>query len=91
MAEKKREAVTEIREFGDKKTVVVYTEDNEVYNKLKRTAKKIVFYEMWKYLYPHRVKNVAVDLYFPKNKKDVLKQQILRTKKTVKSKSREKN
>lgn len=39
---------TEIRNYGDGKTIVVYTTNNEVYQSLKKGAEKEVPYEIWK-------------------------------------------
>ena len=52
---------TEIRDFGDRKTIVLYTEDNEVYPRLKqwKSCQQVV-----PYCQNGRV--IGADLYFPK-------------------------
>ena len=64
--------VTEIREYGDKKTIVVFTDDNTVLRKLRdwKSCQKIVFYEVWKDCDPRKAVNVAVDLYFDKKEEN---------------------
>ena len=60
--------VTEIRDFGDKETIVIYTDDNAVLKKLRewKSCQKMVFYEVWKDCDPRRATKVGVDLYFGK-------------------------
>lgn len=64
--------VAEIREYGDKKTIVVYSDDNTVLRKLRewKSCQKIVFYEVWKDCDPRNAVNVAVDLYFDKKEEN---------------------
>ena len=78
---------TEIRDFGDRKQIVLYTTNNEVYQRLKKYATKEVPYEIWKDCDPQKAKVVAVDLYFPKNKKEAIKKRVLNVDKSLKSKS----
>lgn len=63
---------TEIRDYGDKKTIVVYTRDNSTLRKLRewKSCQKIAFYEVWKDCDPRNVVNVAVDLYFDKKEEN---------------------
>jgi len=67
--------VTELRELGDNRTVVVHTNDNRVYRKLRDSAKpiKIVPYEQEQ---GEKVALVAVDLYFPKEYRKWLEKSI---------------
>jgi len=64
---------TEIRDFGDRETVVLYTTDNLIYQTLKGKAQKEIPYEIWKNCNPHQASKVAVDLYFPKTSKNAVK------------------
>lgn len=52
---------TEVRDFGDRKTLVVYTEDNQVYRRFKqwKSCQQVI-----PYYQNGRV--VGTDLYFPK-------------------------
>jgi len=93
MGRKKKEAGefhTELRDCGDGKTIILYTEDNELYQKLKSGAEKEVFYEVWKNCVPNKAKKVAVDLYFPRKKKEAINKHILRTQSSTRSKSSKK-
>lgn len=53
--------ITEIRDFGDGRTIVVYSEDNQIYRRLKqwKSCQQVV-----PYYQNGRV--VSADLYFPK-------------------------
>ena len=59
--------VTEIRELGDKETLVVYTDENEIAAKLasKKRLLKVVEYEQGQPS-KRRVALVGKDFYFPK-------------------------
>ena len=80
-----REPCTELRDYGDGRTIVLYTEDNEVYQKLKKSAEREVFYETWKNCDPTKASKVAVDLYFPRKKKEAINKRVLRTRNFTKS------
>jgi hypothetical protein len=86
-----RKGRTEIREYGDRKTIVLYTTENEIYQALKDKADQKVFYEIWKDCDPAKAKRVAVDLYFPKEVKISLQKLIVQLQKSggncLKSKS----
>jgi len=58
---------TEIRDFGDNKTIVLYTDEQKLYRQLKDSTKcfKVVPYEQEQYS-NRRVAVVGADLYFPK-------------------------
>ena len=62
----------EIRDYGDKKTIVVYTDDNTVLRKLRewKSCQKVVFYEVWENCDPRNAVKVAVDLYFDKKEEN---------------------
>ena len=62
------ESLTELRDYGNGKTIVLYTEDNEVYQKLRKSAEREISYEYWKNRNPTKARKVAVDLYFPRRK-----------------------
>lgn len=70
--------VTEIREYGDKATIVVYTDDNTVLRKLRdwKSCQKIVFYEVWKDCDPRKAVNVAADLYLNKKEEDRIRKAL---------------
>jgi len=61
----------ELRRFGDGKTIVLYTDDNEVYRKLPDSTKcfKEVLYEQED---TKKLKIVGIDLYFDKKYKNWL-------------------
>jgi len=65
MKGEKQAIVTELRSLGDTRTVVLHTNDNQLYKKLRDSAKpiKIVPYQQEQ---GGKVALVAVDLYFPK-------------------------
>ena len=67
--------VTELRDLGDNKTIVVHTNDNQVCRKLRDSAKplKIVPYEQEQ---GGKIVMVAVDLYFPKEYRKWLEKNI---------------
>ena len=64
---------SEIRDFGDKETIVLYTEDNIIYQTLKEKAEKEVIYERWKNCDPTKASKVAVDLYFSRTSRITVK------------------
>ena len=66
---------TELRDFGDNKTIVLYTNDNRVYRQLRDSAKliKIVPYEQEQ---RGKVVMVGVDIYFPKECRKWLEKSI---------------
>ena len=66
---------TELRDFGDNKTIVLYTNDNRVYRQFRDSAKliRIVPYEQEQ---RGKLALVAVDLYFPKECREWLKKNI---------------
>ena len=70
--------ITEIREYGDKKTIVVYTDDNAALRKLRewKSCQKVVFYEVWKNCDPRNAVNVAVDLYFNKKEENRIRKAL---------------
>ena len=70
--------VTEIREYGDKRTIVVFTDDNTVLRKLRKwkSCQRIVFYEVWKDCDPRKAVNVAADLYFNKKEEDRIRKAL---------------
>jgi len=63
--------VIEIRDYGDKQTLVVYTDQNDVYRKLEKSTKctNAIPYEQQQ---NGKIKIVGVDLYFPKKYKSWL-------------------
>ena len=67
--------VTELRSLGDKRTVVVYTNDNQVYRKLQDSTKpiKVILYEQ-----EQRGKKaiVGADFYFPEEYRKWLQKHI---------------
>ncbi len=69
---------TEIRDYGDKKTIVVYTKDNTVLRKLRKwkACQKIVFYEVWENCDPRNAVKVAVDLYFEKKEENHIREAL---------------
>ncbi len=58
----------EIRDYGDKQTLVVYTDQNDIYHKLEQSTKcfKVIPYEQQQ---NGKLKTVGVDLYFHKKHK----------------------
>jgi hypothetical protein len=67
--------VTEIRNLGDNRTVVLYTNDNRVYRKIRDSIKpiKIVPYEQEQ---GTKIVMVGVDVYFPKEYRQWLEKNI---------------
>ena len=67
--------MTELRNLGDNRTVVLYTNDNRVYRKLLEAVNpvKIVPYEQEQ---GGKVAMVGVDLYFPKEHRKWLEKNI---------------
>lgn len=67
--------VTELRNLGDKRTVILYTNDNRVYRKIRDLVEpiKIVPYEQEK---GGKVVMVGVDIYFPKECRKWLEKNI---------------
>lgn len=70
--------VTKIREYGDKNTIVVFTDDNTVLRKLRewKSCQNVIFYQVWKDCDPRKAVNVAVDLYFNKKEEDRLRKAL---------------
>ncbi|MFC2002926.1 hypothetical protein ACFLV4_03150 [Chloroflexota bacterium] len=70
--------VTRIREYGDKTTIVVFTDDDIVLRKLRewKSCQKVIFYEVWKDCYPRNAVNVAVDLYFNKKEENRIREAL---------------
>lgn len=66
---------SELRSLGDNRTIVVHTNDNQVYRKLLDSVKpiKIVPYEQEQ---GGKAALVAVDLYFPKEHRKWLEKKI---------------
>lgn len=69
--------VTEIREFGDNRTIVLYTDEKKLATRLKHSAKcfKAIEYEQ-EQAKRKAVVTVAMDLYFPKRYHRWLDRQI---------------
>jgi hypothetical protein len=67
--------VTELRNLGDNRTVVLYTNDNRVYRKIRDSIKpiKIVPYEQEQ---GAKIVMVGVDIYFPKKYRKQLEKDI---------------
>jgi len=67
----------EIRDFGDKKTVVAYTDEGKIASKLRTRSKliKIVPYEQEQYS-KGKVATVGFDFYFPKSLKKSLSRMV---------------
>jgi hypothetical protein len=65
MKVEKQAIVTELRDLGDNRTVVVYTNDNQIYKKLRDSVEpiKIVPYEQEQ---GGKIVMVGVDIYFLK-------------------------
>ena len=72
MADKK-EKITELRDYGDGRQIVLHTEDNEILKKFRRwkPRPREAFY--W-YGVPPDWTPVAVDLYFPKTLQDEVRE-----------------
>jgi len=86
--------VTEIREYGDKKTIVVFTNENAVLRRLRewKSCQKIVFYEVWKNCDPRNAVKVAVDLYFDKKEENHIRRVLgmpLKTKQRSKAQKKQ--
>ena len=75
MKEEKQAIRTELRDFGDNKTIVLYTNDNRVYRQLQDSTKliKIVPYEQEQ---RGKLALIAADLYFPKEYRKWLEKNI---------------
>ena len=75
MVGKRREIVTQLRDLGDNKNVVLYTNDAKVYRNLQDSDKllKIVPYEQEQ---GGKIATVGVDLYFPKEYRKWLEKDI---------------
>ncbi|MFC2021375.1 hypothetical protein ACFLU1_06325 [Chloroflexota bacterium] len=60
-----------IRDYGDKQTLVVYTDQNDIYRKLEKSTKcfNVIPYEQEQ---KGTIKTVGIDLYFPKKYKSWL-------------------
>ena len=67
--------VTELRNYGDGKTVVLYTEDNTVYKRLK-DSKKVIRSQAYEQEQKGRFVAVGYDLYFDRKHKAWLKDKI---------------
>lgn len=67
--------VTELRDLGDHRTVVLYTNDNRVYRKIRDSIKpiKTVPYEQEQRA---KIVMVGVDIYFPKEYRKWLEENI---------------
>lgn len=67
--------MTELRNLGDDRTIVLYTNDNRVYRKVLESVKpvKIVPYEQEQ---GGKVAMIGVDLYFPKEYRKWLEKNI---------------
>ena len=59
---------TEIRDYGDNKTIVVYSSDKDIVSKLRdsKSCLNIIAYEQEQYS-NKKVAVVGYDFYFPKN------------------------
>jgi len=75
MKEERQAIVTEIRDLGDNRTLVLYTNDNRVYRKFRDSVKciKIVPYEQEQ---EGKIVMVGVDIYFPKEYRKWLEKNI---------------
>lgn len=75
---------TEIRDYGDKKLIVVFTRDDAVFKKLKewKSCKRVVFYEIWKDCDPRRATTAGVDLYFEKKEEKRIRKALRLPEKT---------
>ena len=75
--------VTELRDLGDNRTLVLHTSDNRVYRKIRNLVEpiKIVPYEQER---GAKVAIVGVDLYFPKEYRKWLEKNIAVATKQVK-------
>ena len=67
--------MTEIRNLGDNRTIVLYTNDNRVHRKIRDSIKpiKIVPYEQEQ---GAKIVMVGVDIYFPKEYRKWLEKSI---------------
>ena len=81
---KTKEVLSEIRDFGDKETIVLYTNDNLIYQALRLKAIKEVAYETWKDASPENAKRVAVDLYFSLKSRKTVEKLVTNIQKTGK-------
>lgn len=70
----KNEKTTELRDYGDGKQIVLYTEDTEIFKRFRKwnPRPREVFY--W-YGVPLSWRRVAVDLYFPKSLEDKVREE----------------
>jgi hypothetical protein len=75
LGEKRQSIVTELRNLGDDRTIVLHTNDNRVYRKVLESVKpvKIVPYEQEQ---GGKVAMIGVDLYFPKEYRKWLEKNI---------------
>jgi len=75
MGGKRQPIVTELRNLGDSKTIVVYTNDDRIYRNLCDSVRpiKIVPYEQEQ---GGKIAIVGVDLYFPKEYRKWLEKRI---------------
>ena len=75
MRGERQSIVTELRNLGDDRTIVLYTNDKRVYRKVLESVKpiKIVPYEQER---GGKVVVVGVDLYFPKEYRKWLEKNI---------------
>jgi hypothetical protein len=73
--EDEQSAVTELRELGDNKTLVLYTNDNQVYSKIRNSIDyvKIVPYEQEQ---RGKLVLVGVDIHIPKGYRKWLENNI---------------
>ena len=75
MNRERQAIVTELRDLGDNRTLVLYTNDNRVYRQLQDSTKliKIVPYEQEQ---RGKLALIAVDVYLPKEYRKWLKKNI---------------
>ena len=76
----------EIRDFGDKRTIVLYTDENKVYQKyrdLKKVIKVIPYTQTQTIKKEQKEVMVGVDIYFPKTSKNWLEKGVSGVSKTA--------
>ncbi|MFW9875835.1 MAG: hypothetical protein ACFFG0_22245 [Candidatus Thorarchaeota archaeon] len=68
----------DIRDYGDSKTIVIYTDDNAILKKLRvwKACQRIIDYEVWRNCDPRSRFVVAYDLYFDKKEENHIRKAL---------------
>lgn len=71
-------AETSVRDLGDRKHVVVYTRERDVFGRLRdwHTCERVQTYEVWPDATPVHARVVAWDLYFPISERQRLQDEV---------------